>query len=46
MQRVPLPYLSRMGTDERLIVLSFVYHNGREEVTVWRTGPGRSDHSE
>ena len=28
------------------MILSFVYNNGRDEVVVWRTGPGRPDSSE
>lgn len=41
-----MPYLSKNGTEDRLVVLSFVYNNGREEVALWRTGPGRPDASE
>jgi hypothetical protein len=41
-----LPYLSKSNTEERLVVLSCVYNNGREEVALWRTGPGRVDPSE
>jgi hypothetical protein len=44
MQRVPVPYLSK--TEDRLVVLSFVYNNGKDEVAVWRTGPGKPDISE
>ena len=40
-----MPYLSKRG-EERIIVLSFVYHTGREELGVWRTGPGKADSSE
>lgn len=29
-----------------MMVLSLVYHNGKEEVALWRTGPGRGDPSE
>ena len=45
-QRVPIPYLSKNSPDDRLIFLSFTYHNGKEELALWRNGPGRPDPSE
>lgn len=41
-----MPYLSKNNKDERLVVLSCVYNNGKDEVALWRTGPGRPDPSE
>lgn len=43
---VPLNYLSRNNPEERLVVFSFSYKNAKDEVSVWRTGPGRADASE
>jgi len=43
---VPLPYLSKNNPEERLVLMSFSYHNGKEELGVWRTGPGRPDPAE
>ena len=40
MQIVPVPYVSRSGGDERLVVLSF---RADKDVKVWRTGPGKPD---
>jgi hypothetical protein len=40
---VPLKYLAKNNPEERLVVFSFKYKNGKEEVGVWRTGPGKPD---
>jgi hypothetical protein len=40
---VPLNYLSKNNQDERLVVFSFKYKSSKEDVGVWRTGPGRAD---
>lgn len=38
-----MPYLSKTNPEERLVALSCVYNNGKDEVALWRTGPGRPD---
>lgn len=43
MKMVPLKYLAKNNPEERLVVFSFKYKNGKEEVGVWRTGPGKAD---
>ena len=43
---VPLNYLAKNNQEERLVMFSFKFKTGKEEVGVWRTGPGRPDPSE